>query len=219
MITNKRFTVLDNIIMTPNENIQIMRIDDRENQVFPRKSFTHLIKNIYNNNFNYNNHKSNRGSRNNNLNDYDYNLNDYDYNSDYDDEHIDGPICSHESIIQRVKRRFNLLDYDIKHLVAYAESLLCTVRNHEQTIYRMNGDLNLAQDRVYNLQERAKIAEKRVAEIAPPETICCICMDAPREMVYINCGHLCACVKCEQRIGDKCPICRTASRAVKIIYS
>ena len=212
MITNKRSTILDNIIMTPNENIQIMRNDDRENQVFPRKSFTHCMNILYNNNFNYNYHKSNRGSRN-------HNLNDYDYNSDYDDEYIDGAICSHESIIQRVKKRFNLLDYDIKHLVAYAESLLCTVRNHEQTIYTMNSDLNLAQDRVHNLQERTKIAEKRVAKIAPPQTICCICMDAPREMVYINCGHLCACVKCERQIDDKCPICRTASRAVKIIYS
>lgn len=199
--------------MTPNDNIGVMTINNRENNVTNRKSFSKFLKNIYNNNVNYDSrNQSNRT-------DPDNNYLDYDYNSNYDDEYIDGPIYANESIIQRVKRRFNLLDYDIKHLVAYAESLLCTVRNHEQTIYRMNGDLNIAQDRVYNLENRAKTAEQKIADIIPPETICCICMDSPREMVYINCGHLCACIKCERRIDDKCPICRVSSPAIRVIYS
>ena len=122
-------------------------------------------------------------------------------------------------IVHRIKQRFNNLDIDVKHLVTYAESLLCTVRNHEQTIYRMNSDLNIMHDRVCHYQERAKTAEQKIEEAIPPENICCICMENPREMVYINCGHLCACVKCERRIDDKCPICRTASRAIRIIYS
>ena len=122
-------------------------------------------------------------------------------------------------IVHRIKQRFNNLDIDVKHLVAYAESLRCTVRNHEQTIYRMNSDLNIMHDRVCHYQERAKTAEQKIEEAIPPENICCICMENPREMVYVNCGHLCACAKCERRIDDKCPICRTASRAIRIIYS
>ena len=152
--------------MTPNDNIGVMTTNNRENNVTNRKSFSKFLKNIYNNNVNYDSrNQSNR-------NDPDNNYLDYDYNSNFDDEYIDGPIYANESIIQRVKRRFNLLDYDIKHLVAYAESLLCTVRNHEQTIYRMNGDLNIAQDRVYNLENRAKTAQKSSkiqAQTSPPK--------------------------------------------------
>lgn len=142
-----------------------------------------------------------------------------DVSDDDDSYRTINEINENDTILHRIKQRFNNLDIDVKHLVAYAESLLCTVRNHEQTIYRMNSDLNIMHDRVCHYQERAKTAEQKIAEVIPPETICCICMENPREMVYINCGHLCACVKCERRIDDKCPICRTTSRAIKIIYS
>ena len=158
-----------------------------------------LIGNIMNNIYN----------KNNNNNDDDDSGNDDSYRT----------INENNTILYRIKQRFNNLDIDVKHLVAYAESLLCTVRNHEQTIYRMNGDLNIMHDRVCHYQERAKIAEQKIEEVIPPETICCICMENPREMVYINCGHLCACLKCERRVDDKCPICRTASRAIRVIYS
>tara|TARA_A100001015_G_C15043830_1_gene741887 strand:+ start:3182 stop:3715 length:534 start_codon:yes stop_codon:yes gene_type:complete len=145
------------------------------------------------------------------------NIDNYNDDSDQDDRYR--TINENNINLHKIKQRFNNLDIDVKHLVSYAESLFCTVRNHEQTIYRMNGDLNIMHDRVCHYQELAKTAEQKIEEVISPETICCICMENPREMVYINCGHLCACAKCERRIDDKCPICRTASRAVKIIYS
>ena len=146
-------------------------------------------------------------------------IDNYNDDSDRDDDDSYRTINENNTILHRIKQRFNNLDIDVKHLVAYAESLLCTVCNHEQTIYRMNSDLNIMHDRVCHYQERAKTAEQKIEEAIPPENICCICMENPREMVYINCGHLCACVKCERRIDDKCPICRTASRAIRVIYS
>lgn len=166
---------------------------------YRNKYIGNIINNLYNNNT----------VRNDNYNDH----------CDYDDEYIDGPNRINENIIQRLKQRFNVLDYDVKQLVAYADRLLCTVKNHEQTIYIMNSDLKNMHNSLCHHEKRAKTAEDKIAEIASPESICCICMEAPREMVYINCGHLCACVKCEERIDNKCPICRVSSRAIRVIYS
>ena len=102
-------------------------------------------------------------------------------------------------------------------MIAYAESLLCIVRNQEQTINIMRGEANNSQTCIYNLEQRVKLAESAVE--TSQDMTCCICMDAPREMVYINCGHFCVCAICRNRIDEECPICRTSGRAIKIIYS
>jgi hypothetical protein len=150
------------------------------------------------------------------------------YDNDYnesEDDYDDNLYCSaneNNSILYRVKQRFNLLEYDVKQLVAYAESLLCTVRNHEQTIYRMNNDLNEMHSQIIVQKQRARDAEIKCVELSkysPEDNTCCICMTNPRDMVYINCGHLCICLECEKRLDEKCPICRTNGRAINIIIS
>lgn len=47
------------------------------------------------------------------------------------------------------------------------------------------------------------------------DNACSICMDKEKCMAFINCGHMCICETCTQRV-DKCPICRTQGPIIKI---
>lgn len=46
-----------------------------------------------------------------------------------------------------------------------------------------------------------------VPEQLPAEDLCKICMDAPVEAVFLECGHLVACLNCS-KILSECPVCR-----------
>lgn len=49
---------------------------------------------------------------------------------------------------------------------------------------------------------------------APKVETCVICLDAPRETVFLECGHMVACRQCATLVQD-CPICR--QRIVRVI--
>jgi hypothetical protein len=46
---------------------------------------------------------------------------------------------------------------------------------------------------------------------------CVICHENIKSVMYIDCRHLVACIKCTENLSNKCPICRLESRKV-IIY-
>jgi hypothetical protein len=39
------------------------------------------------------------------------------------------------------------------------------------------------------------------------DPICIICMDAPKTLVFVPCGHYCVCSECSERLKE-CPLCR-----------
>ena len=43
------------------------------------------------------------------------------------------------------------------------------------------------------------------------ESICVVCMSAPRSIVLIPCGHLAVCQSCYTRL-QQCPVCRSVIR-------
>jgi len=43
---------------------------------------------------------------------------------------------------------------------------------------------------------------------AQENLLCCICMENPKTIAVIPCGHLCLCQNCSPIISDECPICR-----------
>jgi len=38
--------------------------------------------------------------------------------------------------------------------------------------------------------------------------ICTVCLLNPREMILMECGHVCVCADCCSKLKNKCPICR-----------
>ena len=47
------------------------------------------------------------------------------------------------------------------------------------------------------------------------EDICCICYENKKSHAFINCGHLCICKTCSEKV-IACPICRNKSKSIKI---
>ena len=58
-------------------------------------------------------------------------------------------------------------------------------------------------------QNRAGNGEDETGDI---ENSCVVCLTNPREIVVLNCGHLCICAECMVDLPQprKCPICRGA---------
>ncbi len=49
------------------------------------------------------------------------------------------------------------------------------------------------------------------------ESTCNVCMESPKEVKLLKCGHECLCARCALRIvqsSQKCPICRTTIEKV-----
>jgi len=47
--------------------------------------------------------------------------------------------------------------------------------------------------------------------------VCSICMSQPRNVVFLPCGHVCACVQCGSRLPS-CPVCRRVVQSTSAIY-
>ena len=44
---------------------------------------------------------------------------------------------------------------------------------------------------------------------------CVICLEARCQTVFPSCGHMCTCLECSRNL-NRCPICRTKSRAITV---
>ena len=57
-------------------------------------------------------------------------------------------------------------------------------------------------------QMQARLGSSVVPPAAPEETMCVVCMDAPKNRVVLPCMHMCVCEACAQLLRDRCPVCR-----------
>ena len=61
-------------------------------------------------------------------------------------------------------------------------------------------------------QMQAQLGSSVVPPAAPnpgaEETLCVVCMDAPKNRVVLPCMHMCVCEACAQLLRDRCPVCR-----------
>ena len=61
-------------------------------------------------------------------------------------------------------------------------------------------------------QMQAQLGSSVVPPAAPnpgvEETMCVVCMDAPKNRVVLPCERMCVCEACAQLLRDRCPVCR-----------
>jgi hypothetical protein len=82
---------------------------------------------------------------------------------------------------------------------------------------KMQGDALTRQSDALRLQQmQARLG----SSVAPPaalvpgaeETLCVVCVDAPKQYAMLPCLHMCACGPCAQRLLEldpaRCPVCR-----------
>lgn len=60
---------------------------------------------------------------------------------------------------------------------------------------------------MHNMRAQLLRLDVRLRSIG--ETLCCVCLSAPKTRVMVPCGHMCVCSECDTKIVDrKCPLCR-----------
>jgi hypothetical protein len=59
--------------------------------------------------------------------------------------------------------------------------------------------------------------EEKHVDAYNDQNLCCICLDAARQMVNIPCGHLVCCKTCGF-LQKLCPICRAEIKSVVTVY-
>lgn len=69
--------------------------------------------------------------------------------------------------------------------------------------YRVRGDIQIIQESVDELQ--SQISVDRIYDSGEPE--CVVCLEDPKTLVMVPCGHYCLCSSCKIKIF-KCPLCR-----------
>ena len=92
---------------------------------------------------------------------------------------------------------------------------------------------NAVNERTRWLEEQAQEAVRRqraedlrVNIRSTREDMCCVCLTKPPNVIFSNCGHLCLCEECNDRLNGnhnfeegnlKCPMCRTEVTQKRII--
>ncbi|KAM6925467.1 mitochondrial ubiquitin ligase activator of NFKB 1 [Xenentodon cancila] len=70
-------------------------------------------------------------------------------------------------------------------------------------------------------QQRRRMRELNMEESTVPPTSCTVCLTRERSCVFLECGHVCACVQCYEVLPEpkKCPICRAVIDRVVLLYN
>jgi E3 ubiquitin-protein ligase MUL1 len=89
--------------------------------------------------------------------------------------------------------------------------------------YRRQNEIRRARK---ELEERRRANKKAIPitngiidESHSTTSACVVCLENPREVVLLDCGHVCMCISCmEQMPAHNCPICRRPYRAFLPCY-
>ncbi|XP_041860976.1 mitochondrial ubiquitin ligase activator of NFKB 1 [Melanotaenia boesemani] len=69
--------------------------------------------------------------------------------------------------------------------------------------------------------QRKRMRELNIAESSVSPSSCTVCLSRERSCVFLECGHVCACMQCYEALPEpkKCPICRAAIDRVVPLYN
>lgn len=70
-------------------------------------------------------------------------------------------------------------------------------------------------------EERVNRGPRPEGEAVPEHLQCVVCLGAEREVILVECGHVCCCADCAGellRVGQGCPVCRSAIVRVGAAY-
>ncbi|CAF0923599.1 unnamed protein product [Rotaria sordida] len=72
---------------------------------------------------------------------------------------------------------------------------------------------------LYRDHQKQKESNINITNEQSDENLCKICMDANIDCVFLNCGHLCTCIRCGKQLSE-CPLCRSyIIRVVRVFKS
>lgn len=121
--------------------------------------------------------------------------------------------------IENFNSRYNNLSQDTKRLLDFCINLLNVNKNIEASLEFLKNQHEELQKNYLDVLSKLANYEKKSGDTSSEseDNICVICMSNPRECVYVNCGHFCACSECCEKMELQCPMCRQTSGFVKLI--
>ena len=152
--------------------------------------------------------------------------------------------CPEEQAVNQLDERVNqlveeALDERVHQLIeeAVEERINQLAQNavNERTRWleeQARESVTLLEVRARRLREEIKRLERPTVEdlqlnvISTREDMCCVCLTKPPNVMFSNCGHLCLCEECNDRLNNnhnfevgnlKCPMCRTKVTQKRII--
>ncbi|XP_002733890.1 mitochondrial ubiquitin ligase activator of NFKB 1-like [Saccoglossus kowalevskii] len=87
--------------------------------------------------------------------------------------------------------------------------------------YRTNRAMRRQFELIRRNRQEAQRNGNGSGEENPNAEVCVICLNNPREVVILNCGHICACAECATALQPpQCPICRQRiTRTVPVFHA
>ena len=73
--------------------------------------------------------------------------------------------------------------------------------------FKRRRDRQLELDFIRRMREEMPVLGE--GEVLDQQEACVICMDRQRNVVILDCGHICCCLECVQQVNN-CPVCRRA---------
>jgi len=67
-------------------------------------------------------------------------------------------------------------------------------------------------------RNRADAADIRNATSDVDLRLCVVCLNNPREVILLPCGHVVVCVDCMERLNGTCPLCRMSFSRTHAAY-
>lgn len=71
--------------------------------------------------------------------------------------------------------------------------------------FKRRRDREVELDLMRRMREEVNVLGE--GEVLDQQEACVICMDRQRNVVILDCGHICCCIDCAQRVNN-CPVCR-----------
>lgn len=88
------------------------------------------------------------------------------------------------------------------------------IRDRRARAERENNEINQDPDQLVNVQNQNQNNHDNDVN-----NECVVCLTNPREVVLLDCGHVCLCMDCLERLPtENCPICRTRYRTFVPCY-
>ena len=112
------------------------------------------------------------------------------------------------SEVTRLKKNNDLLQQQKKTL----ETRLNKVESKLKKVVSIPQEFEELLTKVENIETKHKI--ENLLSCA----ICVICNSSLKSVLYTECRHLTACIKCAERLKNICPLCRTVSKKVTIFH-
>lgn len=105
-----------------------------------------------------------------------------------------------------------------------AQARLQRLKNQRQRLQRREFTNILEdsseQNNLVNRSTRNSVSQgDRIQENQTENAACVICLTNPRELVLLDCGHVCLCMDCFEKMpNSNCPICRNNIRTFLPCY-